>query len=231
MKRIDRTGIRYGRLTVIGLDRVEKCCTFWKCRCDCGNITVVSGGKLHSGKTKSCGCLKLENSRRQRKQNEYEIFDGYAEVKLSDTDYMLCDIDDWEKLKRHHWYVNSAGYATAGTVKDGSFLFHKKVTNTKKEIVDHINMNKLDNRKCNLRIADMKINSINRGLQSNNTTGYKGVYHDKRYDTWHTRITVSGKTILLGTYKTKEEAIAVRKMAEEKYYKPLLERAASYAIS
>lgn len=216
------TGQKYGRLTAIKLDRIENNHTFWKCRCDCGNIVIVDRGKLRSGQTKSCGCFKLETIRRQRKHNEYEIVDGYVKVKMNDNDYMLCDIEDWEKLKCHSWFVNPSGYAASGTSKE-TFMFHKKVTNTTSEIIDHINMNKLDNRKCNLRIADKKINSINRGLQSNNKTGYKGAYHDKRYGTWNARVTVDRKTIHLGTFPTKEEAIAARLAGEEKYYLPQLE--------
>lgn len=156
---------------------------------------------------------------KQRKHNEYEIVDGYAKVLMSNGCYMLCDIEDWESSKDHYWSVNAVGYA----VSNGREYFHKKVTNTTSEIVDHINMNKLDNRKCNLRIADKKINSINRGLQSNNKTGYKGVYHDKRYGTWNARVTVDRKTIHLCTFTTKEEAIAARLAGEEKYYLPQLE--------
>lgn len=218
-KRIDMTGRKYGRLTVIELDRRENNHTFWKCRCDCGNIAIIDGAKLRNGHTKSCGCFRLENNRKQRKYNQFEIVDGYVRVKMNNDDYMLCDIEDWKMLKGKYWSVNADGYAVTG----GKMFFHKKVTNTTSEIIDHINMNKLDNRKCNLRIADKKINSINRGLQSNNTTGYKGVYCDKRYGTWNARVTVSGKTILLGTFPTKEEAIAARQVGEEKYYLPQLE--------
>lgn len=156
---------------------------------------------------------------KQRKYNNYEISNGYVKVSMSNGSYMLCDIEDWENLKNRYWSVNAVGYA----VSCGKDYFHKKITNTTSEIVDHINMNKLDNRKCNLRIADKKINSINRGLQSNNKTGYKGVYHDRRYGTWNARVTVNRKTIHLGTFQTKEEAIAARKAGEEKYYLPQLE--------
>ena len=58
---IDLTGRKFGRLTVI--DRVqnrgEK--VAWKCLCECGNTSIVTGTALKSGKSKSCGCLKLEN--------------------------------------------------------------------------------------------------------------------------------------------------------------------------
>lgn len=222
-KRIDMTGQKYGRLTAIELDRVENNHTFWKCRCDCGNIAIIDGAKMRSGHTKSCGCFSLENVRRQRKKNEYKVIGECVKVKISDSEYMICDSDDWEKLKGHYWSANPYGYAIAGTSTGGTMFFHKEVTNTKSELIDHINMNKLDNRKCNLRIADKKINSINRGLQSNNKTGYKGVYYDRRYGTWNARVTVDRKTIHLGTFPTKEEAIAARQAGEEKYYLPHLE--------
>lgn len=58
---IDMTGKKYGRLTVLKLDHKDKrneC--FWLCRCDCGNTTIVSGYKLRTGHTRSCGCYREE---------------------------------------------------------------------------------------------------------------------------------------------------------------------------
>lgn len=65
MKLIDLTGQKFGRLTV--LERAENIGNrvAWRCRCDCGNGTVVSGNSLKSGNTQSCGCLCRElNSKR-----------------------------------------------------------------------------------------------------------------------------------------------------------------------
>ena len=56
-------GERYGRLTVLELDHVEKSRRYWKCKCECGNITVVIEGNLKSGTTKSCGCLRRESKK------------------------------------------------------------------------------------------------------------------------------------------------------------------------
>lgn len=222
MKKIDMLHREFNRLKVIEFDRQNGNKFYWKCQCECGNIVSVEGSKLRNGHTKSCGCLREEIRHRQRKENEYSVVDGYAKVKLNENTFMLCDIEDWERLKNHHWHLNAVGYAASGTT-DKSMLFHKEVTGTKSEIIDHINRNKLDNRKENLRIADKRINTINRELQPNNTTGHKGVYLDKRYNTWFARITVLGETIHLGTYKTKEEAIRARIEGEEKYYIPLIE--------
>lgn len=60
-KRIDLTGRRFGRLTVIQYDHTtEEGNACWRCRCDCGNETVVRRQNLQSGLTQSCGCLKKE---------------------------------------------------------------------------------------------------------------------------------------------------------------------------
>jgi hypothetical protein len=53
---IDLTGQRFGRLTVAEIARRNP--VHWRCRCDCGNETVVSAGELRSGGTRSCGCLR-----------------------------------------------------------------------------------------------------------------------------------------------------------------------------
>lgn len=62
---IDLTGQKFNHLTVLerdlsyvpkGTDRQAR----WKCKCDCGNLTIVAGNALRTGKTKSCGCLRTE---------------------------------------------------------------------------------------------------------------------------------------------------------------------------
>ncbi len=55
----NETGNRYSRLVVLGQAGVNKDRhILWRCQCDCGNVTVVSGNNLRQGVTKSCGCLK-----------------------------------------------------------------------------------------------------------------------------------------------------------------------------
>lgn len=62
---IDLTGKIFGRLTVVGrvpsepvLGRARWAPTYWACRCACGEYTMVDGGALTKGNTRSCGCLK-----------------------------------------------------------------------------------------------------------------------------------------------------------------------------
>lgn len=72
-KLIDLTGQRFGRLTVIGRAGIyrapdqETYCLTWRCRCDCGNETVVIGNNLKHGYTNSCGCLRGEKSSERMK--------------------------------------------------------------------------------------------------------------------------------------------------------------------
>lgn len=69
MRAIDKTGQRFGRLTVLGLNHTAtsnagKERRHWLCRCDCGGEIVVAGGSLTAKtNTRSCGCLRRETSR------------------------------------------------------------------------------------------------------------------------------------------------------------------------
>ena len=62
----DITGMRFNRLTVIeqaGRDKYGK--ILWRCKCDCGNVTVTHGRDLVNGHCKSCGCIKNEHKREE----------------------------------------------------------------------------------------------------------------------------------------------------------------------
>lgn len=59
----DISNQRYSRLIVLNYEYTNKKKAYWKCKCDCGNETIVSATALKSGNTKSCGCLHKEQSR------------------------------------------------------------------------------------------------------------------------------------------------------------------------
>jgi hypothetical protein len=72
-KRVDETGNKHGKLVVLGLSHTAGQ-TFWKCRCRCGRITVVTGGALRGGRSTQCrSCAKLRHghSKRGRISSEY----------------------------------------------------------------------------------------------------------------------------------------------------------------
>jgi hypothetical protein len=88
--------------------------------------------------------------------------------------------------------------------------------------IDHINGDKLDNRRANLRVVTPSVNQVNRKRTNrNNTSGVRGVDFAPSVSAakpWRAQITSQGKNHYLGLFRTKEEAVAARKAAEVKFY-------------
>jgi hypothetical protein len=87
-----------------------------------------------------------------------------------------------------------------------------------KIIVDHINGNRLDCRKQNMRICHKEKNPINCKTYKSNTSGVKGVSWMKKLSKYQASICVNGKSIYLGVHSDINDAIAARKEAENKYF-------------
>jgi len=62
----DLTGQKFGRLTVLGPGTTEKGTPGWECLCECGDVKVIATNSLRSGKTKSCGCYKVQGMAEHR---------------------------------------------------------------------------------------------------------------------------------------------------------------------
>lgn len=132
---------------------------------------------------------------------------------------ILVDSEDRIIVESHGWCIDSHGYAVA-TIKYKKTYLHRlimKVIDTS-VYVDHINRNKLDNRKSNLRLCSHRDNLNNRPANKNNTSGFKGLYWHKRNNKWVVRITVEGKCISLGCYSDKIEAAKIYNAAAIKYF-------------
>ena len=130
----------------------------------------------------------------------------------------IIDLDDIELISQYKWNL-SGGYARS--VIDGHGIFmHKVIMNDLNNdfIIDHINRNRLDNRKSNLRIVTLQENSLNQSVYKNNTSGVPGVLFNKSKNKWEASIQINRKRIYLGTFVNKEDAIKARKEAEEKYF-------------
>lgn len=78
-------------------------------------------------------------------------------------------------------------------------------------VVDHINRNPLDNRRCNLRVVTYRTNNINKVKSSK----YYGTSFDKEWNKWIAQIAENGKTIKLGRFNCRIMAKAVYEMARE----------------
>lgn len=157
--------------------------------------------------------------------NEIIEYEDYAEIILYNINCeeiarAIIDLDDIDIIKKYKWCLSSSnGYAIT-MIKGKQKSLHRYIMNPSDNmVVDHINHDRLDNRRSNLRICTQQQNSWNTSISKNNKTGKTGVSYIKEYDSWQVVIYVDGKNKYIGRYKSKEEAIKVREEVEEKYFK------------
>ena len=102
--------------------------------------------------------------------------------------------------------VDERGYVTTNRKKD--MISHLLTGVEDGKVVDHINGDPFDNRWGNLRVVTPLQNHWNYRLSSRNTTGFKGIYRDKRTKGYHARICENGRRHYLGLYQSAVEAAA-----------------------
>ena len=228
----DLTDNKYGRLTVTHRaesvrDPSGKLVTRWFCDCDCGTKDyIVRSPSLKSGATISCGCYSKENnakrlSKLRKKYNKYDLSGEYGVGYTDKGEQFYFDKKDYDLIKNHCWHIKKdVGYVMTNIdrklVRMHRFILG--LTNKDDVDVDHINHNENDNRRCNLRITTHSNNNKNTKLNCKNTSGYTGVCYEKRRQRWFAQIVVDGHNKYLGSSKNKEDAIKLRKAAEEKYF-------------
>jgi hypothetical protein len=141
--------------------------------------------------------------------------------------WVLVDKDDWEALSPYHWALMSQGYAMS-TMSTGRYkrthwrgprvggampkvLMHRVIMGLErgdKRQVDHINRDRLDNRRANLRIVDDRQQAQNTSKTPNRHSRYRGVSFNKRRGKWIAYAQVNGKRVYLGCAYTNEEDAA-----------------------
>jgi hypothetical protein len=230
---INLTNCTFGRLYVIGLSDIIDRLAYWLCKCSCekGNIVIVRGSNLRNGTTKSCGCLSAEMSvqrnRDRKSENIYDLSGEYGIGFDSKGLKFYFDLEDYEKIKIYKWYVSNANYVMSsflptGSKKGGkiSLFMHRIVTNCldEKLAIDHINHDRTDNRKENLRIVNYSQNGQNKYNKVDTSSGRRGVSWSKTAKKWDCYISIEGKRIKLGYYDSLDEAIKIREDAEIKYF-------------
>lgn len=139
-----------------------------------------------------------------------EIRAGAHVVQIDDEDLVLV-----EGLA---WHLSKRGYV-AVRLRRRALSLHRLVAGARTgQHVDHINGNKLDNRKANLRICTHAENMRNRARHSNNTSGYKGVSRRKGENRWGASIQVGGRLKRVGSYTSPiAAALAYDRAAQEHY--------------
>lgn len=223
-KKLDLTGQRFGRLVVVR-DSGEKRngAVMWDCLCDCGNTTLVRSDYLREKRTKSCGCLRRENGKRII----YRTPSHRKKIDITDNVYgRLKVISRSDKTLNGHQYWRCE--CECGAIKDisgqnlksGRILscgcYFSEMKKTMKKAHDWSAKNDLK--------ESTRLSLLNDTIYSDNTSGYKGVSWKKQEKKWVARIGFQGKAIHLGYFVNKQDAINARLEAEEKYFKPILEK-------
>ena len=199
--KLDLTGQRFGKLTVlfpapnIGRD------TAWLCRCECGKETVIRTCYLRKGKSLSCGCDVRENR-----------LEGSNRLDLTVQRFgKLTAVEPLDRRagKNNKWRcVCDCGGECAVTVanlRNGhtrSCGCESRMTLKSLHYVDGTNVELI--RKNPIR--------------SNNTSGCTGVVWRKNIRRWDASIGFKGKRYFLGLFERYEDAVQARKDAEEKYF-------------
>ena len=140
-------------------------------------------------------------------KNCYEIY--LYDKKYNHIASALVDAEDIHKIIFYKWHL-SCGCAIT-KINNKNVLLHRLILDCPKELdVDHINHNRLDNKRNNIRICTTTQNSQNKKCL--------GISFHIRIKKWQTYIIVNGKYRHLGYFKTKQEALRVRHKAEKKYF-------------
>ncbi len=126
---------------------------------------------------------------------------------VSDEDSYLAD---------YNWFLKH-GYATRfDKEKRKHVKMHHYIMPLRYSLqVDHINRNRLDNRRENLRLVTPRANANNASLRKDNSSGFRGVVWHEAMKKWCAQISLNGKTIPLGYANTPEEAYAIYIVARE----------------
>lgn len=131
------------------------------------------------------------------------------EIQLTKGMVALVDDEDYDRLLKHKWYFGSHGYAvrdTGGRKNRRAVLMHNEIICPLPTfVIDHLNREKLDNRKCNLRACTKSQNSFN-SFRKDNASGYRGVSWCRITNKWVTRKSVRGVYKVIGYFTTAEDA-------------------------
>lgn len=225
----DLTGKTFGRLVVLRqaddyISLQGRHYARWLCECSCEKHTpcVIVGSCLTTGHTQSCGCYAREQAadfcaQTKHKINKYDLSGDYGIGFYSNCDEtFLFSLSDFDIIKDYCWSKNAHGYPVAWNPTTKTIMEMHELLGL--YWYDHINRNRSDNRRENLRQSDVARNSFNKGVYKNNTSGITGVHWDKNQEQWVAQININHKRTRIGSFNIKNDAIIARLSAEAKYY-------------
>ena len=162
-------------------------------------------------------------------KNPYEIRGDITAILLRHRDWTiheaLVDTIDLPKMQHYagtwapHWCEHTQGYYVEGHepmsgIHGKTIRLHRWLLDASDGVVvDHINHNGLDNRRCNLRLLTRSENLHNKRLYRNNTSGYRGVTWHKDRKKWAVQVGANGENHYIGLFDSKEEAAEAARRA------------------
>jgi len=130
-------------------------------------------------------------------------------IPLTQGQFAILDAEDFERIEEMGpWCYLARGYGVkAKPNRKGLIYMHRKIIKVKKGIyLDHINGNKLDNRKINLRKCTRQQNNWNVPPNKRNKTGFKGVTFNKNKKRYTASLKVNKVKYTIGTFDCPVEA-------------------------
>lgn len=205
MKLIDRTGQKFGKLTVLeqsGRNTSKK--VLWKCRCECGKETITDSGSLVTGNTTSCGCYLKERITKHGGWDKASYNTWRAMMRRcynpKDKDYKRYGAIGVTVCERWRDYLNFA--ADMGEPEGDETLDRANVYGIYEP--------------SNCRWAGVQTQNRNTRIRANNQVGVTGV--SKIGNKYMAKITVCKKSYYSKCFNTVEEAAAARKELERLHW-------------
>jgi hypothetical protein len=125
--------------------------------------------------------------------------------------YIIVDDEDYAFVRCFKWWMLSNGYAYTHGRDGKTLLVHRLVLMYEgKEDIDHINRNKLDCRRGNLRICTKSENMMNTALRKNNRSGHPGIHWSELEKRWKVRVK-HGERVIHSTHRSLKKALRARK--------------------
>jgi hypothetical protein len=206
------------------------------CQCGCGQPTKIATrtfGAYNIIKGRPLRYIQHHYKPQPLRQKPRKAETEGDLIKIPLTKGAVCTISSEDAdLAQFRWHIGSGGYAIRSTpmrygVQQGPkhirmhrVILERMIDRTLQadEECDHIDGDRLNNQRTNLRLAKHYQNGLNQKAPTNNTSGYKGVAWSKAAGKWRALIKVRGKQHYLGLYATAQEAHIAYERAAIEYF-------------
>ena len=207
-------GQRFGRWTVIEKsDKRRHEQVMWLCRCDCGTESLVHAYSLKSGRSTSCGCITVEKNQASRKDLTAQKFGRLTVISPLPNQRWLCECECGKRVSVYTQQLRRGKTRSCGCIRVERFSAMEDERKLGDEAVK------------NMSVDGTVIYAIRdkRKLNCNSKTGIKGVCICNRTGKYRAYINLRRTHYELGLFNTLDDAVAARKEAEQKFYKPVIE--------